>query len=153
MSGEELRNSASLAHTSAQRESIGADASLISKGSAVDLASTNEDAKSSDQGTRLAKSFGKFTTQIQEKVLDLAQLVRQRNSSADLNNPLVAQMNKDGFQMNSLHIIESVAASSRGTSRVDSQRRKPEQSGAHYDNESEARASSVSRQILDTRGT
>jgi hypothetical protein len=64
MSGEELRHSASLAHTSAQRDSMGADASLISKGSHVDLASTNEDAKSSEQGTRLTQSFSKFTATI-----------------------------------------------------------------------------------------
>lgn len=64
LSGEELRHSASLAHTSAQRDSIGADASLISKGSPADLASTNEDAKSSEQGTRITKSFNKFTSSI-----------------------------------------------------------------------------------------
>ena len=56
--------------------------------------------------------------------------------------------------MNSLHIIESIAAGSPNTSiQMNSHQRQKEQSAAHADNESEAGASALSRKILDTKGT
>ena len=124
---------------------MGGDASLISKGSPLDLASTNEDAKSSDQGTRLKKSLSKFTATIQEKVLDLAELVRQKNSSEDPMASL-ASRKKEMLKMKSLDVIESIPASSPNTSRMNSCTRKHE-NGLFNDNESEARQSTLSKKI------